>query len=103
MSGDGDYDSSQEYKESIPYFSEIWLTVIEWLGIDLTDTDSVNAPSFCHIYLHHSLGEQPALNVAFMLGFKEFEASGVVSKIALMQEEVFAWTSLFESLCWTAP
>ena len=25
----------------------------------------------------HSLGEQPALNVAFMLGFKEFEASGV--------------------------
>ena len=25
----------------------------------------------------HSLGEQPALNVAFILGFKEFEASGV--------------------------
>ena len=25
----------------------------------------------------HSLGEQPALNVAFMLGFKEFEASDV--------------------------
>ena len=27
--------------------------------------------------LPHSLGEQPALNVAFMLGFKEFEASDV--------------------------
>ena len=51
----------------------------------------------------HSLGEQPALNVAFMLGFKEFEASDVVLKIALMQEEVFAWTSLHESLSWTAP
>ena len=24
----------------------------------------------------HSMGEQPALNVAFILGFKEFEASG---------------------------
>ena len=26
----------------------------------------------------HSMGEQPALNVAFILGFKEFEASGVL-------------------------
>ena len=25
----------------------------------------------------YALGEQPALNVAFILGFKEFEASGV--------------------------
>ena len=25
----------------------------------------------------HSLGEQPALNVVFIWGFKEFEASGV--------------------------
>ena len=49
----------------------------------------------------HSLGEQPALNVVFMLGFKEFEASGVF--IAVMQEEVFAWTSLLKSYSWTAP
>ena len=59
----------------------IWLTVIDWLGIDLTGAVSVNAPLFGHIYLllefPHSLGEQPALNVAFMLGFKEFEASDV--------------------------
>ena len=50
VSGDGDYDSSQEYKESIPYFY-FWLTVIEWLGIDLTGTVSVNAPLFGHIYI----------------------------------------------------
>ena len=28
-----------------------WLTVIEWLGIDLTGTVSVNAPLFGHIYI----------------------------------------------------
>ena len=28
----------------------------------------------------HSLGDQPALNVSFTLGFKEFEASGVFLK-----------------------
>ena len=50
LSGDGDYDSSQEYKESIPYFY-FWLTDMEWLGIDLTGTVSVNAPLFGHIYI----------------------------------------------------
>ena len=50
----------------------------------------------------HSLGEQPALNVIFILGFKEFEASGVFYR-AVMQEEVSAWTFLLTSLSWTAP
>ena len=38
-----DIASSQQYKNLV-LFSEIWLTVIEWIGIDLIDTDSVNAP-----------------------------------------------------------
>ena len=28
------------------------LTIIKWLDIDTTVTASVNAPLFCHIYLH---------------------------------------------------
>ena len=36
---------------SIVLDNNIWLTVIEWLGIDLTGTDSVNAPLFGHIYI----------------------------------------------------
>ena len=48
LSGDGDYDSSH-YKESIPFY--FWLTVIGWLGVDLTGTVSVNAPLFGHIYI----------------------------------------------------
>ena len=44
--------------------------------------------TFTYIFqFPHSLGEQPALNVAFILGFKEFEASGVFKR-AVMQEEV---------------
>ena len=49
----------------------------------------------------HSLGEQPALNVAFILGFKEFEASGVLKSSYAGRS--FAWTSLHKSLSWTAP
>ena len=49
----------------------------------------------------HSLGEQPALNVAFMLGFKEFEASDVFKEQYTGRS--FAWTSLHTSLSWTAP
>ena len=52
------------------------LTVIEWLGIDLTGTVSVNAPLFGHIYI--SWVNSQHLNVAFRLGFKEFEASDVL-------------------------
>ena len=48
------------------------------LVIDVTVTGSVNAPTFTYILeFPHSLGEQPALNVAFILGVKEFESSGV--------------------------
>ena len=36
LSGDGDCDSSQEYKEPSPYLSAIWRTIIKWLGIDIT-------------------------------------------------------------------
>ena len=65
----------------------------------------MNAPLFGHIYLllefPHSLGEQPALNVAFMLGFKEFEASDVFKE--QLYRKKFAWTSLHISLSWTAP
>ena len=28
------------------------LTIIKWLDFDATVTASVNAPLFCHIYLH---------------------------------------------------
>ena len=31
----------------------------------------------------HSLGEQPALNVAFIWGFKVFEASGVFRRAVM--------------------
>ena len=44
LSGDGDCDSSQEFKNL--------LTIIKCLVIDITVTGSANAPSFCHIYLH---------------------------------------------------
>ena len=33
-------------------FPEFLLTIVKCLVIDITVTDSVNASSFCHIYLH---------------------------------------------------
>ena len=36
---------SQEYNEPSPYFSDICLTIIKWLRIDITVTDTVNATS----------------------------------------------------------
>ena len=49
--------------------------------------------TFTYILLFpHSLGEQPELNVVLIFGFKEFLKPLLLR--ALMQEEVFAWTSL---------
>ena len=36
-------------------FSEIWLTIVKWLGIGITDMDTVDAPSVCHIYLYQGI------------------------------------------------
>ena len=55
LSDDRDCDSSQEYKEPSPYFLEFWLTIVKWLGIDITDMDTVDAPSVCHIYLYQGI------------------------------------------------
>ena len=50
--------------------------------------------------LPHSLGEQPALIVAYIWGFKAFEASGVFKQ--QLCRKIFAWTSSHKSLSLTA-
>ena len=45
ISDEGEYDSSQEEKQSGPSYSETLLTVKKWLDIDITDTDAMIAPS----------------------------------------------------------
>ena len=103
LSVDGDCDSSQEYKEPSPYFSEICLTIIKWLGIDITDTDTVNAPSVTFTYikeLPHSLGVLAAQNLANIWGFKAFEASGT-SKEQLCRKNLLL--GVLNSLSLTAP
>ena len=103
LSGDGNCDSSQEYKEPSPYFSEIWLTIIKWLGIDITDSEcSLCFVTFTYIKeLPHSLGVQPALKMANIWGFRAFEVPGA-SKEQLCRK-IFAWSSLLKSLSLTVP
>ena len=45
LSDDGEYDSSQEDKQPIPSYSDTLFTIKKWLDIDITETDTIIAPS----------------------------------------------------------
>ena len=45
LSDDGEYDSYQEDKQPIPTYSDTLFTIKKWLDIDITETDTIIAPS----------------------------------------------------------
>ena len=45
LSDDAEYDTSQEDKQPIPSYSDTLFTIKKWLDIDITETDTIIAPS----------------------------------------------------------
>ena len=83
LSGDGEYDSSQEDKQPIPSYSDTLFTIKKWLDIDITKTDTIIAPSMfsqaskLKKSAEVSLALPPTENMVSLWNFKEYEASGV--------------------------
>ena len=83
LSDDGEYDSSQEVKQLIPSYSDTLFAIKKWLDIDITETDTIIAPSVfsqpskLKKSAEVSLALPPAENMVSLWNFKEYEASGV--------------------------
>ena len=83
LSDDGEYDSSQEDKQPIPLCSDTLFTIKKWFDIDITETDTIIAPSVfsqaskLKKSAEVSLALPPAENTVSLWNFKEYEASDV--------------------------
>ena len=83
LSDDREYDTSQEDKQPTPSYSETLFTIKKWLDIDITETDTIIAPSVfsqaskLKKSAEVSLALPHAENMVSLRNFKEYEALGV--------------------------